>query len=375
MRILILTTTFARFPGDPLGGLGNCFLDLCLEMSKSVKVDVVTPMVNGARRYKKIDNLTIYRVSPNKPHTSLESIIKTINILKIPPILINVYREAFKLTKANNYDVIHGFFIVPSGFLVALLPGKEIKVISGLGTDVHTLGQKLIIQKLYRYIFKNTNGVIYNTPSMKNRLNQLQAKNLEYIPTPLNRQIFKLYSTLPGTPHFAFVGRLVKTKGVEILLKAFRKVLNDLPKAKLVIIGDGPEKAEMLKFILKNKLQKSIQLVGVLSSSEISTILKNSYALLLPSFREGTPASVLEAMSVGRPIVATKVGSLKNLVTGEVGYLTDIGNIDQFAKAIIAAYKTDFVPNKISKKTQKFDSKVVAKQYLDYYQKIQAIYR
>jgi glycosyltransferase involved in cell wall biosynthesis len=375
MRVLFVTTTFARFAGDALGGIGNCFFDLYLELLKHAIVDVVAPLHLNSPRYEKLANLTIYREPPIKSYVSFESMIETVEIFKIPVMLINMYRRILNLSRQNDYDIVHGFFIVPAGFLISILPTKTTKIVSALGSDVHTLSYKPLMPSLYRFIFTKIDGVIYNSLSMKNRLDQLQAKNLEYVPTPLDRRVFKLSSTLPKLPHFIFVGRLTKAKGVEVLLKAFKKVLAILPKAKLTIVGDGPEKLAMLKFISENNLQKSIRLVGTLARSEILAMLKNSYALLLPSFREGTPASVLEAMSVGRPIVATKVGGLKDLVTEEVGYLTDIGNIDQFAKAIIAVYKTDFVPKTIRNKTQKFDSIVVSDQYLRYYQRIKTIYR
>mgnify|MGYP001616123212 FL=1 len=75
-------------------------------------------------------------------------------------------------------------------------------------------------------------------------------------------------------------------------------------------------------------------------------------------------------MSVGRPVVATRVGGLKSLIDSDVGYLTDIGRVDQFTNAIVSVYKTNYSPSKIHNKTERFDSKIIAKQYFQYYQKI-----
>lgn len=370
MKILFVTTTFTRFAGDSSGGIGNCFYELYFKLSKYAKVDVVAPLNEGSPKYEKLGNLKIYREPPIKPYGSLESMIKSVQVIKIPILLINMYRRIRSLSKLNKYDVIHGFFVFPAGLLVSTLSGNGIKIVSALGSDIHTLSYKPFISYLYRFIFNNTEGVIYNTPFMKKRLVQLDAKNLTYIPTPINRSTFKLHSVSPRSPKFVFVGRLTKAKGVEMLLQSFKKILTILPKAKLTIVGEGPEKSKMLEFIQKNNLQNSIQLVGTLSSFEISRMLRDSYALLLPSFKEGTPASVLEAMSVGRPIVATRVGGLEDLVDKDVGYLTDIGNVNQFADAIVAVYKTNYIPNIIHEKTQKFDTALIAKQYLRYYEKI-----
>lgn len=370
MRILFVTTTFARFAGDPLGGIGNRFYDLYVELSKYATVDVVAPLNIDSPKYEELNNLRIYREPPVKPYGSLESMIKTIQVIKIPIMLMNMYRRIHSLSRIHEYDVIHGFFIAPGGLLVSTLSEKSIKIISALGSDVHTLSYKPCMSYIYRYIFNNTDGVIYNTPFMEKRLAQLGAQNLTYIPTPINRKIFPLSSIFLRSPMFIFVGRLTKAKGTEILLKSFKKVLTMIPKAKLTIVGDGPEKSEMLTFIQKNKLTRSVQLVGALSSLEICDLLRDSYALLLPSYREGTPASVLEAMSVGRPIVATRVGGLENLVDKDVGYLTDAGSIRQFTDAIVAVYKTHYIPNNIHEKTQMFDNKIIAKQYIHYYKRM-----
>lgn len=370
MRILYISTTLDRFVGEPLGHAGNYYLDLYLEISKHACVDVVAPMLKDSLQYEKSGNLRVFRFAPIKPPTSLESMLKSTDIFKIPLILFNLYRQAFHLLKINDYDVVHGIFIVPSGFIVSILPTKGIKVISGLGTDVHTLSYKPVISSLYRRIFKNVDGVIYNTPSMRSQLRSLGAPDLKYIPTPLNRNFFKLSKPAPKKPYFVFTGRLTKEKGVIILLKAFKKVLPELPEAKLTIIGDGPEKENIMNFIERNRLKENIKLTGSLSSEKITEILKNSYALLLPSYREGTPSSVLEAMSVGRPIVSTNVGGLKNLIDKEIGYLTRVGNIDQFAKAILKVSRQKYNPKIISCRTRQFDTRIIARQYLDYYQKI-----
>jgi len=274
MKILFATTTLARFSGDPLGGIGNCFFDLYQELSNQVQVDVVTPLMPNSSKYEKFGNLTIYRESPVKSYGSFESMIKTLQVVKIPILLINMYRRLLKLSNQNNYDVIHGFFIVPAGLLVSLLPTKAKKIISALGSDVHTLSYKPLMPPIYQFIFRKTDGVIYNTTSMKNRLDQLQARNLEYIPTPLDRDVFKLQPTLTKKPHFVFLGRLTKAKGVWILLQSFKQVLKVLPQARLTIIGDGPEKNAMAKFVSDNKLNQAIFLADTLNSKEIAKALK-----------------------------------------------------------------------------------------------------
>ncbi len=102
MKILFATTTFARFVGDPLGGIGNCFFNLYLELSKQARVDVVAPLLPNSSKYEKLADLTIYRESPIKPYGSFESMIKTVQAVKIPAMLINMYRRMLSLSNQNH---------------------------------------------------------------------------------------------------------------------------------------------------------------------------------------------------------------------------------------------------------------------------------
>lgn len=371
MKILFLTTTFARFPGDPEGGAGNCYLDLFLELSKTNDVTVVAPLLKNSKNYEEIKKLKICRVGPIKPPRSLESIIKSKDVIKVPKLLINMFWQAKKLVKKNSFDVLHAFFVVPSGLLCALLTKKHaLKVISCLGTDIHTVSYLPLMSEVYRWIFHKTDGVIYNTPEMGKRLLRLGVKKMKYIPTPLNLREFPINSKLPSSPIFVFVGRLSKQKGIDVLLDSFLLVKKNLKKAKLKIIGDGPEASYIQNFIKKNKIQDSIKFLGFQSRNEIVKALWNSYALLLPSFREGTPSVVLEAMSVGRPIVATKVGDLKRIIKSDVGILTNTGCPDEFARGTIEVFRRKFNPHTIHNRVLKFDVSNVASEYLYFYESL-----
>lgn len=371
MKILFVTTTFSRYSGDPMGGAGNTYFDLIQNIAQQVeKVDVVAPMQAGTEKFEVIDNLSIYRELPNKSFISLESMIKTRQIVKIPFLLFNFYKRILSLVKNNDYDIVHGFFVAPGGLLISMVPTGGKKVISALGSDIHTLSYYPLIPSIYKWIFKRVDGVIYNTSTMEERLNLLHAQNTQYIPTPVNSNHFKYSPKATRLPKFVFVGRLTREKGIEILLKSFLKVLQTLPNAQLTIIGEGPERSYILDFVKTNKLQKNVRVLGAMKSLDIAKTIGESYALLLPSFKEGMPAVVLEAMSVGRPIVATKVGGLKDLVTDEVGCLAGINDIEGFSGAMIKVFNKKYSANKIRSKTNIFNMGTIAKEYLNFYESI-----
>lgn len=370
MKILYITSSFSRYAGDPLGGIGNSFYTLFQEIAKNNQVDVVCPIQEYSKKIEKNNNIIIYRESPSKSYISFQSMMKSAQVIKIPLIIFNLYLRSLRLIYENNYDIIHGLFIFPAGLITSLLPTKSKKVISALGSDVHTLSYYKGISKLYNWIFNHTDSVTYIAKDMQKRLKIMGAGNLHYMPLPVNDSIFKFSPLIPECPRFIFVGRLTREKGIEILLKSFNYIIKELPNAKLYIVGDGPEKNWANEFISNNKLQKNIEIKGIQSSLEIARLIQYSYALLLPSYNEGTPAVILEAMSVGRPIVATRVGELKNLIDQESGYLTEIGNVSEFKKAILKIYHKKYNAYKIHKKVNKFQTKKVSKMYLKYYNNI-----
>lgn len=128
-------------------------------------------------------------------------------------------------------------------------------------------------------------------------------------------------------PAFIFVGRLAPVKGLRLLIEAFGRVLAEEPNAKLTVVGDGPDRT-WLKDAVK-PYGASVQVAGALSQAEVAEELKKARALVLPSFAEGVPVVLMEAMASGRPVIASQVAGVGELVeTGISGYLTAPGDVE-----------------------------------------------
>jgi glycosyltransferase involved in cell wall biosynthesis len=113
-----------------------------------------------------------------------------------------------------------------------------------------------------------------------------------------------------------FVGRLVKLKGVDLLLDAMRSVEG----ARLVIVGDGPERGALER--AASGLDVTFE--GMLSHEEVKRRLGDASVLVQPSVTEGLPNSVMEAMAHGVPVIGTAVGGIPDVVKeGETGFLLE----------------------------------------------------
>lgn len=129
------------------------------------------------------------------------------------------------------------------------------------------------------------------------------------------------------------VGVLVKRKGQIHLIRAFERVAASLPKARLEIVGDGPEKENLLLEIKKLGLESRVQLLGHQDKPE--KFLKNWDLFALPSLSETFGLVILEAFAVKVPVVASNVDGIPELISdGKTGYLVPPANPEKLAKAI-----------------------------------------
>jgi len=129
------------------------------------------------------------------------------------------------------------------------------------------------------------------------------------------------------------VARLESEKGHAVLLDAFQQVHARLPHARLLLIGDGSERQALTAKVGALNLNGSVQFLGV--RSDIPALLATSDVVTLASFREGLPMAILEAMAAGKPVVATRVGSIPDVVTdGRSGLLFSSGNTNELAQAL-----------------------------------------
>jgi len=126
--------------------------------------------------------------------------------------------------------------------------------------------------------------------------------------------------------YFVFMGRLSIEKGLKTLLDAMQK----LPQEKLYVLGEGPEKEDLLAYAAGLGL-KNVEFLGFVTGEKKDSMLKNASALILPSScYENFPLSVLESYSVGTPVIASNLGSIPELVIdGESGLLFTPGDSNE----------------------------------------------
>jgi colanic acid/amylovoran biosynthesis glycosyltransferase len=147
---------------------------------------------------------------------------------------------------------------------------------------------------------------------------------------------------LTDSPRVVCVGRLCEQKGQLLLVQAAKQLLDDGVDFQLVLAGDGEMRPEIERLIHQNGLQHHITITGWISSAEVRQYLLDAKALVLPSFAEGLPVVIMEAMSLRRPVISTYIAGIPELVlNGTNGFLCSAGDVDSLAKTIHKLLNTD----------------------------------
>ncbi len=138
-------------------------------------------------------------------------------------------------------------------------------------------------------------------------------------------------------PTIVHLGRLRKYKSVGIALRAMIKVREHLPRARLLIIGDGPFRTALERQAEALRLGDAVRFTGFMDSRELVELLNRSHLLLNPSPKEGWGLTIVEANACGVPVVASDRPGLKDSVwDGETGYLVPYGDWEAFADRALA---------------------------------------
>ena len=147
------------------------------------------------------------------------------------------------------------------------------------------------------------------------------------------------YQNIPNQPGVAArlicVGRLAAEKGQLLLIEAAARLARKGMRFELVLVGDGPMRGQLGELILKYGLADRIRITGWISSSAVREEMLAARALVQPSLAEGLPVVIMEAMTLRRPVVATFIAGIPELVRdGETGWLIPAATVDELANAM-----------------------------------------
>lgn len=148
---------------------------------------------------------------------------------------------------------------------------------------------------------------------------------------------------LPQGPfHMVAVGRFAEQKGFGLLIRAFAKAWRCDPSLRLSLVGDGELRPQIEALVAAEGMENAVNLLGWQDESGVRAAMNAAHALVTPSFAEGLPVVIMEAMACARPIIATYIAGIPELVRpGQEGWLIPAGDADALAETMLIAAATD----------------------------------
>jgi len=337
MKVLVLTTTFPRYVGDAYAFVYY----LCKSLSKlGVDITVLVPHTR-TKRYGIISDMNVQRFDyflnmgyglPPK----LKS--KKFGKYRIFFLAYSMWKYAKRLSQ--TVDIIHGHWLFPSGYIASQL--QKPYVMTAYGIELFLTKNNVLLRRFLRPSVERADQIIAISKNTARRTRELfPLAKTRIIPLGFSPLESKDLEEERSTNTILFVGRLVKRKGVDYLLRAIKHLEARIP-VDLMIVGDGPERKN-LELLVHDLNLRNVTFYGFIPQSHLKPYYQRAAVFVLPAITdptgdtEGLGVVQLEAMSCGVPVIASRVGGIPDTITdGKTGLLVEQKNSQQLAEAIEA---------------------------------------
>lgn len=277
-------------------------------------------------------------------------------LFRYQPYELALSSKLVNVVKAHNIELLHVHYAIPhayAGYMaqqMLLEEGIKIPMVTTLhGTDITLVGNHPFYKPAVTFSINNSDAVTSVSESLKqDTLNHFTIKRpIEVIPnfidlSKMGQQDGPCERNAMAEPHeriITHVSNLRPLKRLTDVIEIFDQILEQCP-ARLVIIGDGPDKDRAKALIEQKGIKSKVQFMG--NSDEVHKILCLTDLFLLPSEIESFGLAALEAMACRVPVISTNAGGLPEVNKhGFSGYLSDVGDVDAMAKNALSILKDD----------------------------------
>jgi teichuronic acid biosynthesis glycosyltransferase TuaC len=263
------------------------------------------------------------------------------------------------LLQDQRPDAILAFYLYPQGYASVVLGGKlGVPVIMvAMGSDLRQIRDPAT-KKLTAKAVRRADCILAVSEDLRQRAIDMGAipQRVHRLPNGYNPSVFRpLDQTLArqqlgvaaDAELIVFVGRLIALKGLDDLIRAVQILSPMHPRLRVVCIGEGTSERHLRHVVQQEGLTKTFDLIGPKTQPEIAHWLAACNLFCLPSHSEGSPNVITEALACGRPVVATEVGGIPDLVDSSSGILVKPGDVAALARgldqALVRAWNTDTI--------------------------------
>lgn len=354
-KLLVLTSTFPRRSGDTEPAF---VFELCRRLQGRFEVRVLAPHAAGARTRETMDGILVirYRYLPERWETlaydggipaKLRS--QPWRMLQVPFFLLAQVLHAGVEIIGWRADVIHAHWLIPQGLIAAawarLAPRRPAVICTAHGADLYTLNRG-IGRRIKAWVARKADSVTVVSSSMVEPALRLGADPATTEVASMGVDSAALFAPdgMKREPDLLlFAGRLVEKKGVQFLIEALARVRSRRPMARLVVAGDGPERAALAARARALGLSDAVEFRGAVGPAQLAILYRSAAMAVFPFViaadgdQEGLGLVVIEAQSCECPVIASDVPAVRDtVVDGETGLLAPPGDAAALARCIDA---------------------------------------
>jgi len=226
------------------------------------------------------------------------------------------------------------------------------------GNDINLYGDIKPRAKQIVAASKRANAIISVSNALKEKMISMgvDKSKINVIYNGVNHQVFgSIKATPTNTPYVLFVGNLKKEKGIFELLDGFAEICHSYPDLELIYAGPGVNQTVLLKLAEHLNIANKVRLLGAVNHQDLPQLMVNAKLVALPSYNEGVPNVLLEAMACGTPVLASNVGGIPEVIDQEVcGYLVEAKQSHAVATGLQQVLNKKWSRNDIKKHSTQF---------------------
>ena len=316
--------------------------------------------------------------------------VSTYPLFEYQPYTLALSVKMHDITLEYDLDLLHVHYAIPhatSAWIVKEMLGKDhpIKVITTLhGTDITLVGQEESFRSITRFSIEKSDGVTAVSRFLyRQTVEELNVnKEIEIIPNFVDTELFKRTEerectrsmlAQPGEKIIMHISNMRPVKRLQDVVRVFANVVKE-EKVRLVLVGDGPDRPGAHRLAEQLGISDRVAFLGAQES--IPKLLNCADIALQPSALESFGLSILEALSVGTPVISTRCGGPEEVVVhGECGYLSEIGDVEDMSRNCLRLLKDRKLYEQFSKKARQravenYGIEKISRRYEDFYRQV-----
>ena len=304
-------------------------------------------------------------------------------LFEYPPYELGLACKLFDVVRHANLDILHVHYAIPHAYVAYLTKqmlaeyGISIPIVTTLhGTDITLVGKSPTLLPAVSFSINQSNVVTAVSDSLKNETLDFFSitKPIKVIPNfidfnlhdySFNQEIHSFYAP-DGQKIIIHISNFRPVKRVLDVIHIFSMIREEMP-AKLLMVGDGPQRDEAEKISRKLKLNTDVKFLG--KTADISRLLAISNLFLLPSEKESFGLVALEAMAAGLPVISSNIGGLSKVnIDGETGYTSSVGDLNKMSDDAVKILTNKSLFISMSKNAKEYAKKYDLKKILPLYE-------